>query len=204
MSYIMAVHVPIAGMALLPLLLGWPIVLFPMHIALLELAIDPACAMVFESEPADDDVMRQPPRDPATPLFAGSTLVQAVFQGLGVLAAVLGVYLWGTQQLDETQARSLAFSTLVLGNLALILSNRAGTRGLWAALRVRNRMLSLVSVFTLGLLTLALYLPPLAAVLRMSPLGPGLLGVALLAAGLCLPWFELIRLTARRLARARR
>lgn len=204
MSYILAVHVPIAGMALLPLLLGWPIVLFPMHIALLELAIDPACAMVFESEPADEDVMRQPPRDPATPLFAGSTLVQAVLQGLGVLAAVLGAYLWGTQQLDEMQARALAFSTLVLGNLALILSNRAGARGLWASLRVRNPMLWAVVAFTLGLLALALYLPPLAAVLRMTPPGPELLGVALLAAGLCLLWFEGIRLTARRATGPRR
>ena len=204
MSYILAVHVPIAGMALLPLLLGWPIVLFPMHIALLELAIDPACAMVFESEPADEDVMRQPPRDPATPLFAGSTLMLAVLQGLGVLAAVLGAYVWGPQQLDETQARALAFSTLVLGNLALILSNRAGSRGLLASLGVRNRMLWGVMVFTLLLLALALYLPPLAAVLRMTPPGPDLLGVSLLAAGACLFWFEAIRFTARRIAEARR
>jgi Ca2+-transporting ATPase len=198
MSYIMAVHVPIAGMALLPLLLGWPIVLFPMHIALLELAIDPACAMVFENEPADDDVMRQPPRDPAAPLFAGSTLVQAVLQGLGVLAAVLGVYLWGTQQLDEAQARSLAFSTLVLGNLALIVSNRAGPRGLLASLLVPNRMLWGVMAFTLGLLTLALYLPPLTGVLHMAPLPAGLLGIALAGAGACLLWFEGIRALARR------
>jgi Ca2+-transporting ATPase len=198
MSYIMAVHVPIAGMALLPLLLGWPIVLFPMHIALLELAIDPACSMVFENEPADEDVMRQPPRDPLAPLFAGGTLVQAVLQGLGVLAVVLGVYVWGTQQLDEAQARALAFSALVLGNLALIVSNRAGPRGLLASLRVPNRMLWGVMAFTLGLLALALYLPPLAAVLHMSALSPDLLGVALLAAGLCLGWFEGIRVLARR------
>jgi len=198
MSYIMAVHVPIAGMALLPLLLGWPIVLFPMHIALLELAIDPACAMVFENEPADEDVMRQPPRDPAAPLFAGGTLVQAVLQGLGVLAAVLVVYLWGTQQLDEAQARSLAFSTLVLGNLALIVSNRAGPRGLLASLWVPNGMLWGVMVFTLGLLALALYLPPLTGVLHMVPLSAGLLGVALAGAAGCLLWFEMIRVLARR------
>lgn len=198
MSYIMAVHVPIAGMALLPLLLGWPIVLFPMHIALLELAIDPACAMVFENEPADDDVMRQPPRDPAAPLFAGGTLVQAVLQGLGVLVAVLGVYLWGTQQLDEAQARSLAFSTLVLGNLALIVSNRAGPRGLLASLWVPNGMLWGVMVFTLGLLALALYLPPLTGVLHMTPLSAGLLGIALAGAGGCLLWFEALRVLARR------
>jgi len=197
MSYIMAVHVPIAGMALLPLLLGWPIVLFPMHIALLELAIDPACAMVFENEPADEDVMRQPPRDPAAPLFAGGTLVQAVLQGLGVLAAVLGVYLWGTQQLDEAQARSMAFSTLVLGNLALIVSNRAGPSGLLASLLVPNRMLWGVMAFTLGLLALALYLPPLTGVLHMAPLSAGLLGIALAGAAACLLWFEVLRVLAR-------
>ena len=198
MSYIMAVHVPIAGMALLPLLLGWPIVLFPMHIALLELAIDPACAMVFENEPADEDVMRQPPRDPAAPLFAGGTLVWAVLQGLGVLVVVLGAYLWGTQQLDEAQARSLAFSTLVLGNLALIVSNRAGPRGLLASLWVPNGMLWGVMAFTLGLLALALYLPPLTGVLHMAPLSAGLLGIALAGAGGCLLWFEGIRVLARR------
>jgi Ca2+-transporting ATPase len=198
MSYIMAVHVPIAGMALLPLLLGWPIVLFPMHIALLELAIDPACAMVFENEPADEDVMRQPPRDPAAPLFAGGTLVQAVLQGLGVLAAVLAAYVWGTAQLDEPQARALAFAALVLGNLALILSNRAGPRGLLASLRVPNHLLWAVSGVTLGLLALALYWPPLTAVLHMTPLSPALLAVALAAALVGLLWFELLRALYRR------
>ena len=199
MSYIMAVHVPIAGMALLPLLLGWPIVLFPMHIALLELAIDPACAMVFENEPADEDIMQHPPRDPAAPLFAGATLVQAVLQGLGVLAVVLVVYVWGTRQLDEPQARALAFSALVLGNLALIFSNRAGPRGLLASLWVANRMLWGVTGFTLGLLALALYLSPLTAVLHMAPLSPGLLGIALAGAGVCLLWFELLKWAARRI-----
>ncbi len=198
MSYIMAVHVPIAGMALLPLLLGWPIVLFPMHIALLELAIDPACAMVFENEPADEGVMRVPPRDPQAPLFAGPALVQSVLQGLGVLGAVLAVYLWGTAQLDEPQARALAFAALVLGNLALILSNRAGPRGLLASLRVPNRLLWGVMAFTLALLALALYLPPLTAVLHMAPLSTGLLGVALAAALACLLWAELLRVLYRR------
>ncbi|MFY7855650.1 MAG: ATPase, partial [Rubrivivax sp.] len=51
MSYLLAVHVPIAGMALLPVLLGWPPLLLPMHIALLELIIDPACTLAFENEP---------------------------------------------------------------------------------------------------------------------------------------------------------
>lgn len=198
MCYILAVHVPIAGMALLPLLLGWPIVLYPMHIALLELAIDPACAMVFENEPADDDVMQRPPRDPTEPLLAGGMLLEGVLQGLGVLAVVLALFVWGRQQLDEPQARALAFSALVLGNLALILSSRAGPRGLLASLRVPNRMLWGVSGFTLGLLALALYLPVLTGVLQMAPLSLGLLGLALAGAGGCLLWFDgLKRLSGR-------
>ncbi|MBE0546810.1 MAG: HAD-IC family P-type ATPase, partial [Rubrivivax sp.] len=89
MSYILAVHVPIAGMALLPVLLGWPALLYPMHIAFLELIIDPACSLAFESEPAESDVMQRPPRDAAAPLFGGATLWLALLQGLGALAVVL-------------------------------------------------------------------------------------------------------------------
>ncbi|MEK9953746.1 MAG: cation-translocating P-type ATPase, partial [Curvibacter sp.] len=193
MAYIIAVHVPIAGMALLPLLLGWPIVLFPMHIALLELAIDPACAMVFEAEPAESDVMQRPPRAPLEPLFDAPALLRAVLQGLGVLAAVLAVYLWGLRTLGEGEARSLAFAALVLGNLALIHFSRSGTSGLFAAVRVPNPMLWGVSAFTLLLLGLALYLPPLGTVLRMAPIGPGPLAVAVAAAAACMAWFALVR-----------
>ncbi len=131
-------------------------------------------------------------------MFAGPALVQSVLQGLGVLGAVLAVYLWGTAQLDEPQARALAFAALVLGNLALILSNRAGPRGLLASLRVPNRLLWGVMAFTLALLALALYLPPLTAVLHMAPLSTGLLGVALAAALACLLWAELLRVLYRR------
>ncbi len=199
MSYILAVHVPIAGMALLPLLLGWPIVLYPMHIALLELAIDPACSMVFENEPADSDVMQRPPRDPDAPLFAGRTLLLALLQGLGVLAVVMGAQVWGAGHLDEAQARALAFTTLVLGNLALIFSNRAGPGGLLASLKVPNRTLWWVCGLTLGLLALALYLPPLALVLHMAALPAELLALALLAAGASLVWFELLKWGSRRI-----
>jgi P-type Ca2+ transporter type 2C len=174
-------------------------VLYPMHIALLELAIDTACSMVFENEPADDDVMRRAPRDPLAPLFAGRTLVQALLQGLGVLAVVMAVYVWGTQHLVEPQARALTFTTLVLGNLTLIFSNRAGSGGLLASLRVPNRMLWGVSGLTLGLLALALYLPPLAAVLHMAPLPAGLLALALVGAYASLLWFELLKSVSRRI-----
>ncbi len=130
MSYILAVHVPIAGMALLPVLLGWPALLFPMHIAFLELIIDPACSIAFENEPAESDVMQRPPRDAEAPLFGGATLRLALLQGLGVLAVVMGAFAWAHLRLPEPEARAFAFATLVVGNLALILSNRSRARSL--------------------------------------------------------------------------
>ena len=187
MSYILAVHVPIAGMALLPVLFGWPALLQPMHIALLELIIDPACSVAFESEPAAHDVMRRPPRDASAPLFAGATLGLALLQGLGVLAAVLGAFAWARTGLSEPQARAFAFTTLVVGNLALILSNRSATRSLWAMLRVPNRTLWWVVGLAFALLMAVLHVPWARDMLRFGPLpapllaaacGLGLLGVA--------------------------
>ena len=188
MSYILAVHVPIAGMALLPVLLGWPVVLYPMHIALLELVIDPACSLVFENEPAQDDLMRRPPRDAQAPLFAGAVLQQALLQGAGVLLMVLLVYAWGANHLVPAQARALAFTALVLGNLMLILSNRAGQGRM--SLRVPNRMLWWVFGLTLGLLGVTLYWPPLAQVLHLAPLGVAAWGLAWAGALGTLLWFE--------------
>lgn len=199
MSYILAVHVPIAGMALMPVLLGWPTVLFPLHIAFLELVIDPACSMVFENEPSESDVMQRPPRDAQAPLFAGMTLALALLQGLGVLAVVLGAYAWSSSWLTEPAARAFAFSTLVAGDVALILSNRTGSATLWASLRVPNRTLWAVIGITLGLLGLTLYLPWLTKLFFFAPLsGPDLL--AALGLGLLsVLWFEAIKL-ARRLS----
>jgi Ca2+-transporting ATPase len=197
MSYILAVHVPIAGAALLPVLLGWPVVLFPLHIAFLELVIDPACSMVFENEPSEADVMQRAPRDVNTPLFAGMTLVLALLQGLGVLVAVMGAYAWGASWLTETAARAFAFTTLVMGNLALIFSNRSSSGSLWRSLRVPNRTLWIVTGVTLGLLGLALYLPWLSRLFFFSPLSAPDLLTAIALGLLSVVWFEAIKLSRR-------
>lgn len=193
MSYILAVHVPIAGMALLPVLLGWPTVLFPLHIAFLELVIDPACSMVFENEPAESDVMQRPPRDVRQPLFGGMALGLALLQGLGALAVVLAATVWGTGQLTEGSVRALAFAVLVFTNLALIFSNRGRASAFWASLWVPNRTLWAVVAVALSLLGLVLYVPWLAGLFLFEPLPMAWLAAA---AGLGLAsvlWFELLK-----------
>ncbi|MCM2341914.1 cation-translocating P-type ATPase [Rhodoferax sp.] len=200
MSYILAVHVPIAGMALLPVLLGWPTILFPLHIAFLELVIDPACSMVFENEPAEPDVMQRPPRDVRQPLFGGMTLGLALLQGLGALAVVLAATVWGAGQLTEGSARALAFAVLVFTNLALIFSNRSRAGAFWAGLRVPNRTLWLVVAAALSLLGLVLYVPWLARLFLFEPLPMAWLAGA---AGLGLAsvlWFELLKVIKTKMA----
>lgn len=129
MAYLVAVHIPIAGMSLIPVLFKLPLVLLPVHIAFLHLIIDPACSIVLEAEPAEPNVMKRPPRNPKEPLFGRKTILLALLQGLGSLAIVLvifGIAVYRRQ--GELNARTLTFTTLILANLGLILSERSSSR----------------------------------------------------------------------------
>jgi Ca2+-transporting ATPase len=123
--FITAVHVPIAGVALLPIVMGMPPILFPMHVVLLELVIDPVCSLVFEAEPSETRAMLRPPRPKTEPLFGRVQLAVATVQGLAVLSAVLGLYVWASSRAPELEARGAAFTCLVVGNLFLAFSNAA-------------------------------------------------------------------------------
>jgi Ca2+-transporting ATPase len=193
MSYILAVHVPVAGMALLPVLMGWPVLLYPLHIAFLELVVDPACSMVFENEPEEADVMQRPPRDASAQLFGGMTLLLALLQGLGVLLVTVGAYVWSSTWLDANASRAFVFVTLVVGNLALIFSNRSRAGGLWASLRVPNRTLWIVSGLALVLMALTVYVPWLARLFFFAPLTAPSLLAALGLGAVSVLWFEVVK-----------
>ena len=201
MSYILAVHVPIAGMALLPVLLGWPTVLFPLHIAFLELVIDPACSMVFENEPAEADGMRKSPRDVQAPLLGRRTLGVALLQGAGALAVVMAAQWWALGQWGEEGGRTFAFMALVLGNLGLIFSNRSHLP-LWRSVGTPNRTLWVVCGVALLLTLAVVYVPWLQRLFAFAPLS----GAGLALAGglglLCVLWFEALKVWLRRPAEA--
>ena len=124
--YICAIHVSVAGLALLPILMGLPPVLYPAHVMLLELVIDPVCALVFESEPSESHAMTRPPRPATESLFGPRHLLQGLLEGLVLLACVFGVYLAALYaKLPADDARSLAFVCLTAGNLALAFASVA-------------------------------------------------------------------------------
>ena len=142
MGFIIAIHVPIAGLALLPLIFGLPILLWPMHIAFLEMVIDPVCTLVFEAETEEEGIMQRPPRDPAAPLFSASLLGWSVVQGIVVLALTAGIFLFALDRgMPEPEARSLTFFALVLGIVGLIFVNRSFSASIITAFRRRNAAL---------------------------------------------------------------
>jgi len=119
MAYILAVHVPIAGLALIPLLFDLPLVFWPLHIAFLEMVIDPVCSIVFEAEGEEADTMHRPPRPPSAPLFTAGFVIWSLLQGILVLALVAGLYVMALRHnLPEPDARSMAFAALVAANRA--------------------------------------------------------------------------------------
>jgi Ca2+-transporting ATPase len=199
MAYILAIHVPIAGMTLIPVLLKWPLVLLPVHIAFLHLIIDPACSIVFEAEPEEADLMQRPPRNPKDPLFGKRMWSVSLLQGLGVLlilATLYGFALYRGQA--ESEARALAFTTLIIANLGLILINRSWSRTVLATIRSPNAALWWVTGGAAVFLGLVLYVPVLRELFRFAELHWIDLGICIAAGVVSLMWFELFKLMSRR------
>ncbi len=191
MSYIVAVHVPIVGLSLIPVLLQWPLVLMPVHIVFLELIIDPTCSIVFEAEGPEADAMRRPPRDPKAALFGRSTIVLSILQGIAVLAIVLAIFLLARSLgLGEAQARTLGFVTLVISNLALIFTNLSWSRSAVAVLRLPNPALWWVVAATLVLLGVVVYVPMLSGLFRLEKTEVRYLLLSAIAGVSSMLWFE--------------
>ena len=185
-GFIVAVHVPIAGLALLPLLAGLPMRLGPVDIALLEMIIDPVSALAFGAEDAEADVMRRPPRWPAAPLFAPGRAAWSALQGAVVPMLIAGftLALWQAD-LPEMQLRSASFVAPCAGVLGLVLVNRRFGATATALVGGANRVLLMVIGFVLAILLATQSIPSLAPLLKFAPIGAGLamaiLGGALVA-----------------------
>ena len=193
-AYILAIHVPIAGMLIIPVLFHWPLVLLPAHIAFLELIIDPACSIVFEAEPPENDVMNRPPRNSREPLFSRQTVVVSLMQGIFVLCVVLGVFLFSVNRGDrEPEVRALTFTTLIIANLALILTNRSWNRTSIATLRCSNMALLPLLAGAVLLLGIVLYVPFFVALFRFSAIHSIDLVLCILAGLGSVLWFEVLK-----------
>ncbi len=171
MAFIFAVHVPIAGLALFPLLFGLPILFGPMHIAFLEMVIDPVCSLVFEAEGEEDNVMQRPPRAPDAPLFSKELIVWSVLQGMLALSIVATIFVVAlTLGMAENEVRALAFFSLILTIVALIFVNRSYSASILTALRRPNLTLVYVLTSVAFMLAVTLLWPFARDLFRFGPL----------------------------------
>lgn len=198
MAYIFAVHVPIAGLSLIPVLLKWPLILLPVHIVFMELIIDPACSIVFEAEKEEADVMTRPPRRPDTLLFGRKTLLMSVLQGSFALAAALAIFAYANSAWHNVDtARAMAFVTLIIANLGLILANRSWSRTIWKTMATPNSALWWVLGGATLFLGIALYAPFAQRLFHFARISSSQLGLSIGAGVVSIIWFELIKMGRR-------
>jgi Ca2+-transporting ATPase len=195
-AFILAVHVPIAGLSMIPVFFGdWPLLLLPVHIVFLELIIDPSCSLIFEAEDAEANVMQRPPRRPDERLFSMRTIGVAVMQGLSVLVVCLAVFLLARAGHSPEAARALTFATLVVAFVVIILVNRSWTRSALAMLGVPNAALRWVVLGAFAFLAAVLTIPFAQALFHFAPLHATDLILSLGAGMVSVLWFEVVKLT---------
>ena len=169
MRFIFSVHLPIAGMSLLPVIFNWPLALLPVHILFLELIIDPACSVVFEAESDEADIMQRPPRKLEAPLFGRSMILSGLIQGIGTLAVIAGLYYYLLSAgFGEGVARMVSFGCMVIANLGLIFANRYTTRSILSTLKIPNAALWWVTGGALVFLVLVLEVPFLRELFKFA------------------------------------
>lgn len=189
--FVIAVHVPIVGLSVIPVLAGWPLVLLPAHILFLQLIIDPSCSLVFEAEEAERDAMKVRPRSADTRLFDVSLLLVGSVQGLGLLVVLLVLHAWArvTTGSDDI-ARTATFVALVLSNVTLIQVNRSSGTGAWRNRLSSNRYFIGMALFAVALLGLVLGVPVLSRLFSLGLPSAPILASSTLAVAVCTAWFE--------------
>lgn len=163
MSYILAIHIPIIGLALLPAFFtSLPLLLMPLHIVFMELIIDPVCSIAFESEQEEKGIMQRPPRNPEELFFGWRKMVFSLIQGSLLLTMVITVYFLSIQEgHTEGEVRAIAFSSLIIGNIFLILTSLSKTRNFISVLMEKNVAVILIVGIALTLLFLIISVPAL-------------------------------------------
>jgi P-type Ca2+ transporter type 2C len=191
MAYILAVHIPIAGLSLLPILFNWPLILLPIHVVFLELIIDPSCSIVFEAEPGEPNIMKRPPRNLKEPMFNVKNLSISTAQGAVILViTILLAAVAINAGRPEDEVRGIAYGTLIVANLGLILTNRSWSETIFHTLKRKNKALywvaAVVSIFLISLF----FVPEMRILFKFGMLSPLDLLTCIIAGFISIMWFE--------------
>jgi Ca2+-transporting ATPase len=195
LGYIFAIHVPIAGLSLIPVLFAdLPLILWPVHIVFLELIIDPACTMIFEAEKEEKNVMFRPPKDINEPFFGARKILFSCMQGVGIIVVCLLVYFIGLKMgYSEKSIRTLTFVTLIVSNISVILSNRSWTSGIFKILATPNKAVTWIVGGAFVFLIMILNIPFLLDLFQFEKIGYLEFLVCAVAGLFSITWFEIYK-----------
>ncbi len=197
--FVVAAHVPIVGLSFIPVLAGWQILLMPVHVLFLQLVIDPACSLVFEAEPSEPGAMQVAPRAARARLFDWPLLWRGLWQGTGLLLALVGVNIAGHALGEPDGAiRATSFVALTVANLGLIYANRSFSQASWGGGAPRNRMFTCIALAASSLLALILGLPALRLFFSFTLPSLTLAAIGAAAVIVSMLWFEAVKAWWRR------
>lgn len=195
LGYIFAIHVPIAGLSLVPVFFaGWPLILWPVHVVFMELIIDPACSIIFEAERAEKNVMSRPPRKLNEPFFGAKKILISCFQGVWVLIATLAIYFITLNlgyQIGEV--RAMTFTALIVANIMNILTNRSWSESIFTILKTPNSTVKWVAGGAILFITLVLTIPFLQRLFQFAPITVWEVIVSVVVGMSTILWFELYK-----------
>jgi len=195
-GYTFAIHVPIAGLALIPILLGnFPLILWPVHIVFMELIIDPACSIIFEAEKEEINIMNRPPKRIDEPFFGAKKILFSCMQGVGILILTLTVYLVGLHfGYEDKEVRAMAFITLIVSNIAVILTNRSWTDNIFKIIVTPNKAVLWIVGGAIFFLALILNIPFFLDLFQFQKLTLINIIICSLMGLTTIVWFEIYKL----------
>lgn len=204
-QYIISIHIPIILTVSLPLFLGWifPQIFTPVHVIFLELVMGPTCSIVYENEPMEKNTMQQKPRLMTDTFLTFRELSISIIQGLIIAAGVLFAYQHTVEYGgDEEKTRAMVFTTLIFSNILLSLVNRSFYYSIFETFKYKNSLLAGVSLLTIILLFVILYVSPVSSFFEVKSLSFKELRVALTISAVSVLWFEIYKWFKRRLEKA--
>lgn len=160
---------------------GLPLPLLPLHLLWINVVTDGLPALALVVDPPEEDVLQRPPRHPDEPMLGRAQWRFIITTGLLQAAMTLGVFVWALRVRDLSQARNLAFSVLVFGELFRAFAARSETRVFWEVGAFTNVRLLAVVLFSVLLQLGIHYIPAAQAAFEIFPLSAADCALMLLA-----------------------
>lgn len=195
LGYIFAIHVPIAGLSLIPVFFAdFPLILWPVHVVFMELIIDPSCSIIFEAEKSEKGIMERPPRSTDKPFFGARKLFIGCFQGVWILIATLSVYFITLAcGYPAGEVRAMTFVALIVANIFTIITNRSWNESIFTILKTPNPTVKWVAGGAILFILLVLYVPFLQRLFQFAPISLLNIFFSVLAGISSILWFELFK-----------